>query len=64
LDFSLWYLRSKALIASGDSGRYDITAEGVDAFQEAELQQSASGGPRLLGAASESDSPKLGNGTK
>jgi hypothetical protein len=64
LDFSLWYLRSKELIASGDNGRYHITAEGVDAFQEAELQQTESGGLRLLGAASESPGPKLGNGSK
>jgi hypothetical protein len=64
LDFSLWYLRSKGLIASGDNGRYHITAEGVDVFQEAELQQSESGGMRLLEAASEPSHAKAGNGSK
>jgi len=64
LEFSVWYLRSKGLIASGDSGRFHITAEGVDAFQEAELQQSGSGGPLLLEAAAEVARPKLGNGNK
>jgi len=62
LDFSLWYLRSKGLIASGDSGRYDITAEGVDAFQEAEMH-SDSNGPRLLEAASEPANLKRGVGS-
>ncbi len=64
LEFSVWYLRSKDLIASGDNGRFHITAEGVDAFQEAELQHTESSGPRLLEAASEPAHPKLGNGSK
>lgn len=34
LEFSLWYLREKGLIQSGDSGLYWITADGVDACNE------------------------------
>ncbi len=64
LDFSIWYLRSKGLIATGDNGRYHITAEGVDAFQEAEMQQAESDGVRLLEAASESTGAKLSSGNK
>ena len=64
LDFSLWYLRSKGLITSSDNARYEITADGVDSFQDAEIQRKESSSPLLLQAASSAPAPKLGNGTE
>ncbi len=34
LQFTLWYLKQKSLIAGPDNGRYSITADGVDVVEE------------------------------
>jgi len=63
LDFSLWYLKSKSLVSATDSGRYEITAEGVDNFQEAELSKAGGSSPLLIEAAAAKFPPKTnGNG--
>jgi hypothetical protein len=62
LDFSLWYLKSKSLVSATDSGRYEITAEGVDNFQEAELGKSGGSSALLLGAAASNFPAKVTNG--
>lgn len=38
LEFSLWYLRRKIYVDASNNGRYQITAEGVDAAEEFEKQ--------------------------
>jgi hypothetical protein len=35
LEFALWYLREKGLVAATDSAAYSITAHGVDMFEDA-----------------------------
>lgn len=37
LEFALWYLKENGLIASGDNGRYVITAKGVDHVEQSHL---------------------------
>jgi DnaJ domain/PilZ domain len=63
LDFSLWYLKSKSLVFATDNGRYEITAEGVDSFQEAELGNLGTSSQLLLEAAAASP-PKGTNGNR
>jgi hypothetical protein len=48
LDFSLWYLKENALISTSESGRYSITAKGVDHLEAEELARSPQ--KRLLAA--------------
>ena len=38
LEFSLWYLRRKCHVDASNNGRYEITAEGVDASEEFERE--------------------------
>lgn len=38
LEFSLWYLRRKQCVDASNNGRYEITAEGVDAAEEFEKE--------------------------
>jgi DnaJ domain len=48
LEFSLWYLKENGLLTRNDSGRYSITAKGVD---QAELDETRpKNQPRLLAA--------------
>jgi DNA-binding IclR family transcriptional regulator len=48
LEFSLWYLKENGMLTRNDSGRYSITAKGVD---QAELDESRPlNHARLLGA--------------
>lgn len=37
LEFTFWYLREKGFVLRSDSGRYSITALGVEEFEEMEL---------------------------
>ncbi len=46
LEFSCWYLRRKGLVDAGDQGRFEITAEGVDAAERYEAEGLS---PRALG---------------
>lgn len=62
LDFSLWYLKSKSLVSATDSGRYEITAEGVDNFQEAELSKAGNPSPLLLEAAADKSPAEVTHG--
>jgi predicted transcriptional regulator len=38
LEFSCWYLRRKGLVDASNNGRYEITAEGVDAAEDYEKE--------------------------
>ncbi len=38
LEFSTWYLRRKGLVDATDSGRFEITADGVDAAEDFERE--------------------------
>jgi len=51
LEFSLWYLKERAWIARTDSGRYSITAHGVEQAETASLVSAPDG--RLIPAHSE-----------
>lgn len=48
LDFTLWYLRERRYIRSGDSGIYWITFEGVDKCNEVETTQDEDESRRLM----------------
>jgi curved DNA-binding protein CbpA len=37
LEFSLWYLRERGLVTRSDSNRYQITADGVDQAEQADV---------------------------
>ena len=50
LGFTIWYLRSKNYIERSDSGGLSITAEGVDAADEAG-ELTALGTPKMIRAA-------------
>lgn len=45
LEFSLWYLRRKTCVDASNNGRYEITADGVDASEEFEKEGLS---PRLI----------------
>ncbi len=38
LEFSVWYLRRKGYVDSGDNGKFEISAEGVDAAEQFEAE--------------------------
>jgi hypothetical protein len=38
LEFSTWYLRRKGLVDASNNGRYEITADGVDAAENFEKE--------------------------
>lgn len=38
LEFSTWYLRRKGLVDASNNGRYEITADGVDAAEDFEKE--------------------------
>jgi hypothetical protein len=38
LEFSTWYLRRKGLVDASNNGRYEITADGVDAAESFEKE--------------------------
>lgn len=48
LEFTFWYLREKGYVVRSDSGRYAITAAGVEEFERLEAPNTAEGFQRAI----------------